>query len=274
MELFSHLVVETAGACNRTCTSCLRQSYPRGGATLPLLRTVQHQVGASELMPEPLFERIVDEAAELAFRGLVTLQFFNEPLLDVRLGRLGRYVKEQLPGSPLWICSNADLLTEARAAELDGVFDQINVALYLPRHRQPQREQLLRSWFRTTRLKFTHGEHVVTHHSPGAALDRLVERVIERPCTQFNGMLIINWDGTVSHCCDDVAGDFALGNVHDLSISDVWFGARNLEIVAALSRPGGRREFAYCRSCPRRGHGDALGDAAKIRVVKQAACQK
>ncbi len=261
------LVVETSGGCNRRCPGCLRQSYPTPNQSLPLLRTVRQRIGTSELMPENLFRKIFEEAAKLGFHGRVTLQFFNEPLLDERLEHLGRIVKGLLPYSPLLICSNADLMTPERAASLDGLFDQINIALYMPRQRQTKRELELLSWFKTTRLNFTKGDHVVTHHSASPDLEQVVAEVVDRPCTLYNRWLIVNWDGTVSHCCDDISGIFDLGNLKDLSMREVWFGSRNRELVRTLSRAGGRRSFDYCRCCPRLGGTERQGTRALLSAV-------
>ena len=269
MELFNHLIIETAGACNRTCGSCLRQTHPkREGTVIPLLRTVQHKPGRSELMPQELFVKIVGEAAELGFKGRVTLQFFNEPLLDERLVDLAEHVRVMLPQSPLWMCSNMDLMTKELAARLDGVLNRINVALYMPADKQSARERLLRSWFSKTNLFFTQGVHVVTHHSPSEQLSELISKVIDQTCRHYNRMLIVNWDGSISHCCEDVAAEFALGNLADMSVSDFWFGERNKHLVSTLSQPGGRREFDYCSSCPREGSGGLEARAARVEQIR------
>ncbi len=264
--LFNELVVETIGSCNRTCPSCLRQSYPRDSETtlLPLLRTVETQVGRGEKMPAELFRSIVDQSSHLGFIGKVVLQFFNEPLLDDRIVDLAAYVREQLPQSQLVACTNADLLDQDLAAKLDSVFHGLNVSLYMPEDRQRRRRAEIRSMFSKCRLVFRGGLHGVTHFSPAPELASSVERARDQPCTAFNRMLIVNATGDVSFCCEDVAADFGLGNVRDIGLREIWFGQRNREIVEKLSRPGGRRELAYCANCPRPERGS--GRRRKFRV--------
>lgn len=271
MKLFDTLFIETIGACNRTCTTCLRQTYPQKPGNLPLLRTIQHKPGMHpDLMDEDLFKSIIDQSVQLGFKGRITLQFFNEPLLDPRLESLASYAKEKLPTVPLWICTNADLLTEERAKNLDKLFSRLNIALYMPKNRQKKRQKVLRSWFSNATLNFTNGVHLLTHFSPSKHREAMIRKAINQPCTTFNPILIVNWDGTVSHCCDDLNGDFQLGNLQTTSIKDVWFGARNTEITSKLSSPGGRQNFEYCKNCPRVDDGSAIDQQAIIPIVKQS----
>jgi hypothetical protein len=52
-------------------------------------------------------------------------------------------------------------------------------------------------------------------------------------------------------CCEDMGGNFELGNVRDQCLRDLWFNARHQQLVRQLQRPGGRRGLAYCENCPR-----------------------
>lgn len=257
--LFNQLVIETIGSCNRTCPSCLRQSYPeaRSSKSLPLLRTVETGVSQGVKLETEVFESLIDQSAALGFRGLVTLQFFNEPLLDDRLVDLGLYVRAKLPKSKRTFCSNGDLITPELAAEIDGVFHQINLSLYMPQAKQEARREWLRSLFKKTHLNFRHGIHFMTHFSPGPGLEEAVHAFQGQPCTLFDRWLIVNATGDVSYCCEDVNADFGLGNIKDTPVKEIWFGDRNRHLVRTLRHAGGRKKLPYCASCPRpeRGRG-------------------
>lgn len=267
--MFTHLILETIGACNRTCTSCLRQSHPDSTkARLPLLRTVQHQVGYSpDIMSEDLFYSIIDQTKSLGFKGKITLQFFNEPLLDSRLETFAQHIRTALPDSQLWVCSNADLLTRSRALGMDGLFHRINVALYMPPSRQQTREAAIRSWFKKTEVNFTKGVHLVTHFSPSASLTDLIESASGQACTTFLDTFIVNWNGEVSYCCDDVKGEFQLGNLSKQSIHEIWYSEKNQSLNRDLSFPGGRLKYDFCKSCPRVDKGVRISNRAVISKV-------
>ena len=144
-----------------------------------------------------------------------------------------------------------DLITEERAKNLDGLLDGITVALYMPKEKQAEREKWLESLFKYTRLDFTKGIHFTTHYSPWSNLNEHIEEQKNKPCTSYNHMLIIAYDGTVLHCCDDYVGHFGLGNVNTKSVKDIWQSEEHKKLVHDLRSSGGRLKYKYCSECPR-----------------------
>lgn len=268
VPLFTWLEIETQGDCNRTCSTCLRQSYPnKDHPTHKGRMPVTSKVGGcspSAKMPTDTFKRIIDEAVEMGFTGSVNLQHFNEPLLDERLTDLARYVKTKSEITEVGAYTNMDLITEERAKEMDGIFDYFVVALYMSEEKQKKREPWIRGLFKKTRLKFTKGVHIVTHHSPPSCwngiinfkaparnLEELIRTQVETPCTDYNDKLIIAYDGTILHCCEDYVGHFGLGNVNSMSLKDIWESETHTELVGNLACAGGRKKYSYCSNCPR-----------------------
>ena len=253
MNIFTHLEIETVGSCNRTCNTCLRQTYidkdnPTHYGRFP----VTSKIGEGMKMPTSTFKNIIDEAVDMGFDNTICLQHFNEPLLDESLAELGEYVKSKskIKGE-LSACSNMDLITEERARELDGLFDHFVVALYMPEERQPEREKWLLSLFKKTELRFTKGVHLITHYSPFTNTTETIENQRHKPCTYYNRMLIIAYNGTILHCCDDYVGHFGLGNVNTMTLKEIWESKKHQELVDKLSKPGGRLDHSYCSICPR-----------------------
>ena len=253
MNIFTHLEIETVGSCNRTCKTCLRQTYvnkenPTHYGRFP----VTSKVGEGMKMPTATFKGIIDQAVDMGFDNTVCLQHFNEPLLDERLAELGEYVKSrpEIKG-PLSACSNMDLITEEKAKELDGLFDHFVVALYMPEEKQVEREKYLLNLFKKTRLDFTKGVHLITHYSPFNNRDEVIEERSKLPCTHYNPMLIIAYNGTILHCCDDYVGHFGLGNVNTMTLKEIWESKKHSDLVETLSKHGGRMHHPYCANCPR-----------------------
>lgn len=242
MRLFDELNIETQSTCNRTCPTCLRQSYPEQAALAE--RFAVHQ------MPSDLVCSLLDQAVALGFRGQVCLQHFNEPLQDERIAFFGHYAKRRGVFASVYLNTNGDYLTAERAADLDGAYDWLNVALY--GGDKVRRAARYSDWFKRTRLTFTAGEHVVTHFSPFVNLQAEIDRVQRQPCEREAQMrCIIGYDGAMMLCCDDIGAQYDLGNAHDTSLHDLWFGERHTEILKMLRDPGGRLVYDYCRSCPR-----------------------
>ena len=252
VPIFNWLEIETQGSCNRTCKTCLRQTYINPENSTHKGRfPVSSKVGGGSKMPIDTFKKIIDESIDMGFSGWVNLQHFNEPLLDERLEDFASYAKNKPEVENVWAFSNMDLITEERAKNLDGLLDGITVALYMPKEKQAEREKWLESLFKYTRLDFTKGIHFTTHYSPWSNLNEHIEEQKNKPCTSYNHMLIIAYDGTVLHCCDDYVGHFGLGNVNTKSVKDIWQSEEHKKLVHDLRSSGGRLKYKYCSECPR-----------------------
>jgi hypothetical protein len=242
IPLFQQLEVETRSTCNRACPGCLRNSHPDRAALRPWFE--------SHELPGDLVERLLTEALALGFHGPVCLQHYNEPLQDPRITAFGR--RARALGFPhVFICTNGDYITEAVAAELDGAFHELQVALYMDEPAKGRRQQWLATLFRETRLHFTGGGHIPTHFSPLYDVAALANQNRIHPCGEPLRRLIINHRGDMLLCCDDLAGHFGLGNLRDHTVEQLWFGDRHQNLVLALQAPGGRWCHPHCLSCPR-----------------------
>jgi|GEM_PF-2162484 len=256
ISLFRELFIETASGCTRVCPTCLRNTYP------DRTRLAARFEEPGTCLPTQVVKRVIDEAIGLGFQGILTLQFYNEPMLDIkRVEEFGRYAKKRGRFEMVRIYSNGDLLDASTAAGLDGALDQIEVALYAPgpggRPRiegRAEREAEIRSWFDKTRVVFTGGAHAITHYSPISDPTSSVARNRVLSCTtNVQEMMLITHTGEMLLCCDDIGGEFKLGNVNDTPLGELWYSRKHQEIVDTLSRAGGRERYPYCFTCPRNG---------------------
>jgi hypothetical protein len=252
IPMFGELDVETVGSCNRTCPTCLRNSTPDK-------KSVAGRFGKQWQMPEPLYQKVIDDAVAMGFKGVVNLQHFNEPVQDPRIARFATYAKAKGVFSQVVMHSNGDLLTERKAKELDGTLDVIRIALYDDTGGRPMDEEqaaprraLLESWFSKTKLEWTGGGHLVTHFSPWANLEPAIAECRSTPCRREVQMrMIVTYTGEMALCCDDISCLWGLGNVADKTVFELWYSPKHVEIMATLSQAGGREAYDYCRICPR-----------------------
>lgn len=242
IPMFEQLEIETRSTCNRVCPGCMRNSYPDRDQVAPWFEPND--------LPTDTVLRLFDEAWSMGFHGTVCLQHYNEPLQDARLGAFVRAAKER-GFAYVFTCTNADLLTEERAAELDGVLDELLVALYMDEPQKSKREAFVRSLFGRTRLSFTGGGFIPTHYTPLYPAASLARQHAGRPCSEPLRRMIVNHRGDMLMCCDDLLGHFGLGNVRDHTIEELWFGERHQDLVASLQQAGGRGVHPHCLSCPR-----------------------
>jgi hypothetical protein len=236
LRLFDRLEIETQSSCNRVCPTCLRNSFPDRAAVGGYFEARQ--------MPAAQVCDLIDQAVALGFRGTLFLSFYNEPLLDSRLAELAHYA--QAAGEfEVSACTNGDLLTAELAAQLDGAFDTLRVALYDAGHDE-ELERLMGSWFQRTRLTFTGGRHIPRHFT---CLPAYAALIADQPCEmESQQRMCIRHDGELLLCCEDIQGEWGLGNVAERSLRDLWFGEPHASRLQALAQPGGRS--GYCLTCP------------------------
>jgi radical SAM protein with 4Fe4S-binding SPASM domain len=187
----------------------------------------------------------MDQARAMGFGGVVSLSYYNEPLFDERIHEVGGYA-QRAGFRKVQLCTNGDMLNEKTARRLDGCFDQIRIALY--EERTQERMAAIQGMFATTAVLFGSGLHQLTHYSPAAI--REIAGGVNEPCYHVGRNMIINYNGDVLACCDEIVPHFDLGNVCNSSLQDLWEGKQDL--VRTLSQRGGRRNYPYCMTCPRR----------------------
>ena len=69
------------------------------------------------------------------------------------------------------------------------------------------------------------------------------------PCHRPLIRMIIQYDGEVCNCCEDMSGTFKLGNVYQNSIEEIWFSEHHQRIITDLVN-GERDRYELCRNCP------------------------
>lgn len=243
IPIFGRLEIETNSSCNRTCPNCIRNSHPD--------RTRVKDWFSPNLMPTEMVEQILKDAQSMGFNGSVCLQHYNEPLMDERIEQLGQYARDLNSFEEVFIDTNVDFLTAARAARLDGVFHRLVIALYMGEPKKSERERWVRTLFYKTRLDFTSGHYFPTHFSPSFDVEGLAKLAENHPCSLPAERMILNHRGDMLLCCEDLIGNFDLGSIKTHSISELWYGEKHQRIVKDLSVAGGRKKYSYCITCPR-----------------------
>jgi len=68
------------------------------------------------------------------------------------------------------------------------------------------------------------------------------------PCGAIWRSLAVHWDGNVSPCCNDLTGEYILGNIETVSIRDIWNSEKMVRLREDLAR-GGYKKIKLCRNC-------------------------
>src|SRR5574341_409360 len=229
--------------CNRTCSTCIRNSHPNKDTTKSFFE--------KHYLDTYIIKQALDELKELEYTGGVCLSHYNEPLMDERLSMIAEMVKSYETFHPIFFNSNGDFITEKFASYLDGVVDKIIFSLYMDEPIKSQRAIWIKSLFHKTKIDIIlQPDHIPTHFSPKFDVARLAEEHKHNPCTEPKMRVIINHQRKFLLCCDDVIGNFDLGTFPEISIRDHWYGKKS-QIMTVLENENGRLQYPYCVTCPR-----------------------
>jgi len=241
-SMVNYLDFETISSCNRFCPTCIRNSHPDREAVKSWFEV--------NYLPIAVIKEALDQAVEMDFHGGVCLSHYNEPLMDQRIPDIAAMVKAYGRFSPIFLNTNGDYLTEELAAALDGKLDHIIVTLYMKEPIKSERAAWLPTIFHQTEVRvITMSEHIATHFSPAFDVMELAKKHGGHPCSEPAMRIIINHRQQYLLCCDDVVGNFGLGNFPDIPLAEHW--KKRQQIIEILAQQGGRQWHPYCISCPR-----------------------
>ncbi len=232
-DRFHRIEVETDSRCNRSCYYC----------PVAVDRRPAHQ------MSEELFGRIVDQLAELRFRGRFSPHFFGEPLLDKRLPSLVSLVRRRVPHAQVVVYTNGDLLTPDRAQSLL----EAGVGLFLvtfeegPTKAWRQTEAVLTPRERRRFVVRGFEEGVQSPFNRGGYIRFPGRELHQKACFAPASTLVVDAWGKVRLCPNDYYGEVEWGDLNHERLADVWskpdFAALRRDLLA------GRFEKPICRAC-------------------------
>lgn len=239
-HLFDHVEIETYNRCNGGCAFC------------PV--SVKNDTRTETRMEEALFEKIIEELADLQYRGRIALFSNNEPFLDERILRFHETARKRLPLARFHLFTNGTLLTLDKFQRILPCLDELVIDNYR------QDLELIPSCREIVRFVGEHPELVkkvtIVLRKP---LEILTTRGGDAPnrrkkvsygkdrCILPFKQLIIRPDGKVSLCCNDPLGRNTLGDASRESLWEIWYGKR-YDIVRK-SLLAGRENWEHCRNC-------------------------
>jgi len=241
IELFRTASIETSSFCNRTCETCIRNSYPNKKRIAPWHELHNH------LPMKTIFE-IGYQLRDVGFKENICLSHYNEPLLDHRLDKIIEHFKSLGCFRNIYFHTNGDFMNQDWADRLDGLADKIIVSLYM--EKKTERIEWIKSLFKKTFIDYTDGGHITSHYSPRENLKAKIAEHVPTECKIPITTMIINHRAQYLLCCEDVVGRFNLGTFPRPSIEHYWYGNRHVEIINTLVA-NGRRNYQYCKICPR-----------------------
>ena len=235
INMLTEISIETITACNRRCLYCPNSKFNRGATK------------NKKLMEDKLFFKIIDELAELGFKGELKPHGYGEPLLDHRLPELISYAKTNLPEAKILLYSNGDLLNIDKYNELvkSGVRGFIitphgserntgmdEVIDYMNRYKPQDVDFIL--------------QKIETFLNRGGLIDRQPS-LKRKTCFDPTTAVAVDYQGNVILCCNDYLGTEVLGTLKNQRLIDIWESKRYKRIRKELRR--GLFSCDICKKC-------------------------
>jgi len=251
--------------CNRTCYFCPRafpEKYPN--------RNVH--------MSNETFNRICTELINNNYKSKISFSGFGEPLLNKRFVFFLKELRKSL-GSDVIIetNSNGDFLTTEVLNELfDAGLSSIYWNLYDGEHQlEPALKVINRSRFPSENIRIRpHWSGIDLEQEAGLILNNRSGMVsstkyaknlfpLKKGCNYPFYKMLIDWDGNVLCCSNDWGRKRPMGNIMNLSLSEIWLSDAFMLFRKNLVNKD--RSQAPCSSCDI--NGELFGERS-VRIIK------
>ncbi|MDR7343002.1 MoaA/NifB/PqqE/SkfB family radical SAM enzyme [Pantoea alhagi] len=282
--------MELSYSCNRKCDYCPVSFSNR--------QSVQRYMDLAAL------EKVCRELAEIRYENRISLNLYNEPLLDLALEKKIALVKQYLPYSHIAFNSNGDYLDLARLETLaDSGLNNICVTLHPPSNRTQTAAAIFR---RVTKLleklacenkvndftldSVTEKQSVQFRHKgvqikiqwpdwrqngtnrAGVLTEHVASSTIRtQPCVKPFREFTIFYDGTVQPCCesflDDKTNLAPAGNIHTATIFEIYAAKTLSNFRRGLFDFGLKK--GICASCTVADYSTPEEDVARKRILRE-----
>lgn len=243
MNLFKEFVevvnLETTTQCNRHCSYCPLAKDDRGMSQVSL--------------KDSIFEKILLELSAINYNGLISLNLYNEPLLDKNLEEKIIKIRSKLPNCFISFNSNGDYLTKERLLKLEasGV-NEIRVTLHRDKYEDNDRKKAIKSFFNKIELNYEINKFVekklilvekkintlnlivmctnwgaIGNDRAGSINILSITNVRKKPCMKPFREIVITAEGDSFPCCNFFpntaeAKRLTIGNLIDSTIYDIF----------------------------------------------------
>lgn len=238
--LFRHVEIETVNRCNGKCNFC------------PV--SVGNDSRKYEYMSEELFEKIIDQLAELNYSGKLALFSNNEPFLDKNIVSRHKYAREKLHNARMHLFTNGTLLTIEKFKEIIQYLDELvidnydcnlkliepcmDIFKYCEEHTELKKK---------VTIVLRRPDEVLSSRGGDAPNRKVVPKLDNVRCVLPYRQIIIRPDGKLSLCCCDPLGKNTLGDLNKETIIDIWNGENYKKVREALFL--GRQYWEHCAKC-------------------------
>ncbi len=234
---FSCLEIEINSQCNRSCSYCPN--------------SVSKRKEEGEMKPE-LFLKIMTDLQAISYAGSLSFQFYNEPLLALKLDWFVETARSYLPRSKFLLYSNGTLLTIDRFRTLRKL--GINKFI-VTKHASVGSFEFERTWVmmreeEKTSVDYRHYTDLTLTNRGGAVNAGPQNIPPLLPCFIPEFLTVITVKGHVLPCFEDYHQELIMGDVSTEPLKDIW-NSKKYSLFRSNLKKGLRHLEGPCKKCNR-----------------------
>jgi MoaA/NifB/PqqE/SkfB family radical SAM enzyme len=266
MQLPEFIEIETSRQCNRKCSWCPAGIYGT--------RTEQ------ELMEWKIFEKIIDDLANLDYYDTISLHNYNEPILNPRIFKEVKTIRAEIPNSTIAIFSNGDFLNFHTINEFSlAGLTILRITVYPHQFNSIPSTKKIENWIVERKLTDFHWDYEELPENKGLfaittfqemqikvvcpnikvfnTRADLVRPVIKgsriKPCYMTTISSAIDYKGRFKMCCNifpdmEIHKEYVLGNLQDSGFYELW-DSPFMQTARKEHRKGDWKNTPICEKC-------------------------
>ncbi len=200
-----------------------------------------NKISNKEILSLKTVYGILDELADVGFKGTICFHIYNEPIMDPRLCIFMKYAKEKMPKCKIRLYSNGYYLNQIMVDDLISLgMDALCVTGY-------GKSEYIRLMSLVVDIPY-----MVIFGNLDERLDYYKSTDIVKLkgsiCKTFFTQTTVYSNGDIGLCCLDYKHVYGLGNVYENSLKECLNSERVVEIQKRLLR-GDRTVCNLCMNC-------------------------
>jgi len=230
-----NIEIETVNRCNNDCSFC------------PV--NIHSDKRKRAVMSTELFYKIINDLADMNYRGIISLYSNNEPLLDERIYEFVEYVRWKLPEVKQELYTNGILLNSKKLDRLSKSVDKLIIDIYCDKDELPKNMLWLNEYPDKDNITaIIRNKNQTLTSRAGNSPNKACAGKYESFCIYPFRQLVIRPDGKVSRCCHDAYGETTLGDLNNQSVLEIWNGELYKNFRKTMIDKG-RNAIKGCQKC-------------------------
>ena len=244
--------ISNSGMCNRKCSFCPRSD--------------PNYLHVNEFIDSKLIEKIAIELSEHEYSGTILFSGYVEPLLDKKIFKDIKYLKQKLPKSNIELITNGDVLNDDRSLKLfesglnvllisvyDGPKEAQNFHDMMKRIKIDSKKFVIRNRYYAEDKDFG---ITISNRSGNLTNSEFKIAPLKEPlklnCNYPFYTFFIDYNGDVQMCSHDWGKKMIMGNLTKNSIKEIWLSKKFNFARSKLNSKN--RNFSPCNVCDVKGN--------------------